>query len=84
MLVEARAFTAINHVVSSRMSVAPFVRVESPAAVGIGLHIVNQVVAQNGSLLDAQRVNAAHVAQHALADVVEMIELNEVVAAGRS
>src|SRR5438445_5922709 len=83
MLVEACAFAAINHVVLQHDAGAPFVRVESPAAVGIGLHIVNQVVAQNGSLLDAQRVNAAHIAQHTLADVVEMIEFDEVVAAGR-
>src|SRR2546422_1356035 len=44
---------------------------------------MDQVVAQDCSFLDAQRVNAAHIAQHALADVVEMIELDDVFTAGR-
>src|SRR6266513_2681895 len=40
---------------------------------------MDQGDAQDCSFLDAERVNPAHIAQHALADVVEMIELDEVV-----
>ena len=44
---------------------------------------MNQIVAQDRSLLNSQRVNAAHVAEHTLADVVKVIELDDVVVAGR-
>src|SRR5690242_10825859 len=82
MLVETRAFAVMNDVVFQQDVCAAFVRVESPAAVGERVYIVNQIISQDGSLLDSERVDAPHVAQHALADVVQMIELNHVVAAG--
>src|SRR5438128_596135 len=44
---------------------------------------VNQVVSEDGSLLDAQGVDATHVTQDALADVVEVIQLDDVLPAGR-
>src|SRR5437773_1730231 len=83
MLVEAGALAPVNHVVFEQDVGAPFVGVKSPAAVGVRLHVMDQIVAQDRSLLNSQRVNAAHVAEHTLADVVKVIELDDVVVAGR-
>src|SRR2546425_6214791 len=83
MLVKAGALAPVNHVVFEHDVRASFVGVKSPATVRVRPHVMNQIVAQDRSLLNSQRVNAAHVAEHALADVVKVIELDDVVPAGR-
>src|SRR5437667_3173540 len=70
VLVEPGAFATVNHVVLQHDVGAAFVRVKSPAAVGMRVHLMNQVVANYSPLLNAKRIDAAHVAEHTLADVV--------------
>ena len=65
------------------MWVGTLVVVESPAAVAIGIDVVNMVIADGGAVGDAEGVDATHVAQHALADVVDVIELDGVVVGER-
>src|SRR2546425_2685376 len=83
MLVKAGALAPVNHVVFEQDVGASFVGVKSPAAIRVRPHVMNQIVAQDRSVLNSQCVNAAHVAEHALADVVKVIELDDVVVAGR-
>src|SRR2546425_434660 len=83
MLVKAGALAPVNYVVFEHDVRARFVGVKAPAAIGVRPHVMNQVVAQDRSHLNSQRVNAAHVAEHALADVVKVIELDDIVVAGR-
>src|SRR5262245_53406609 len=83
MLVKPGAFAPVNHVVFEYDVRAPFVGVKSPTPVGVRSHVVNQIVAQDRPLLDSQGVNAAHVAEHALAYIMQMIELDDVVVTGR-
>src|SRR5436190_10047111 len=83
MLVKAGALAPVNHVVFEHDVRASFVGVKSPATIGVRPHVVNQIIAQDRSVLNSQGVNAAHVAEHALADVVKVIELDDVVVAGR-
>ncbi len=62
---------------------AALVQVDAPAAV-IGLaNVVDEVPAQDGARLDAERVDAAHVAEHALAQVVDVVALDAVAARDR-
>src|SRR2546427_6170346 len=82
MLVKTGAFAPVNHVVFKKDVCAPFVGVESPPTIGVRPHVMNQIVAQDRSFLNSQCVNAAHVAEHALADVVKVIKLDNVVVAG--
>src|SRR5688572_28027457 len=73
MLVKAGAFAAVNHVVFKDNAGASLIGVKPPAAIGVSSHVVNQIVAQDRSFLNSQRVNASHVADHSLADVMKVI-----------
>src|SRR5258706_345467 len=83
MLMEACALAAIDHIVLENNPTAALVGVKAPAAIGECVHVVNQIVAHDRSWLRSQRVNRAHIAQAKLADIMQMIELDDVRAAGR-
>src|SRR5438552_3506857 len=83
MLMKASALAAINNVVLQHNAAAPFIGVKAPAAVSEGVHIVDQIVAEHGARLRAKRINAAHIAEPEFADVVQMVELDDIRAAGR-
>src|SRR5438874_2410087 len=83
MLMKPGALAPIDDVALQDDSAAAFVGVEAPPAIGEGVHVVNEIVANNRARLRAERVNRAHVAEAKLADLVEMIELDQVGAAGR-
>jgi len=83
MLVEAGALGAIDDIVLPNDIRAAFIRIQTPAAVGEGVDVVDQIVADDGAALDAQCIDSAHVAEHKLADVVHVIELDDIFAAGR-
>src|SRR5438477_7719128 len=78
MLMKPGALAAINDVALQDNSAAAFVGVETPTAISEGVHVVNEVVANDGARLRAERVDRAHVAQPKLADVVQMVVLNQV------
>ena len=81
MLVETVALTAVNDVAFQHDSRTAFVGVKPPAAIDGDVHIVDEVIAENRAGLEAECVNAAHVAEHFLADIVEVIEFDDVSAA---
>src|SRR5438309_6692441 len=78
MLMKARALAAINDVALQDNSAAAFVGVEAPAAISEGVHVVDEVVANDRPRLRAECVDRAHVAQPKLADVVQMVVLDQV------
>ncbi len=76
VLVEAAGFGAVNDVIFHMDSGGAFVGVESPAAVAPGVDIVHDVVADGGTFGGAQGVDAAHIAEDAPADMVDMIKVD--------
>ncbi len=74
VLVEAAGLGAVDEVVLEENAGAAFVGIHSPAAVGIGIDVVEDVVADDGAFGGAERVDAAHVAQQAPAEVMDVIE----------
>ncbi len=83
MLVETGALAAIDDVAFEHDSGTAFVGVKAPRAVFEFRDVVNEVVAEDRSGLKAEGVDAAHVAEHPLPYVVEVIEFNDVAAARR-
>jgi hypothetical protein len=83
MLVETRVGAAVHDVVLHHDPGAAFVGVERPSAVAIAADVVEQVVPHDCPRLRAQGVDAAHVAEQPLADVVGVVELDDVVVARR-
>ena len=79
MLMESPGLGVVNDVVFGRHPARPLIKINSPPAVIERLHVVNQVVMQHAPRRQAERINPAHVAEHALADVVDMIPRNRVV-----
>ncbi len=65
MLVEAAGLGVVDEVVLQHDAGAALVGVEAPAAVGVGIDIVEDVVADDRAFGGPQRVDAAHVAEHA-------------------
>ena len=64
---------------------AAFVGVKSPSAAAIavvGIDVVDHVVADGGAGRNAQGIDAAHVAQHAPTEVMDVVELDLVVVCG--
>src|SRR5208282_3507093 len=82
MLVEPRALAPVNNIVLQHDTGAAFVSIKPPAAVAKDIDVVYQVVANDRAGLDAQSVNSTHVAQAPLADVVQVIEFDDVALAG--
>src|SRR5882762_5929950 len=83
MLVKSGALAAIDQIVLQQDSGATLICVETPSPVGESVDVVNQVVANDGARLRAERVNGAHVAQPGLADMMHMVELDNISTAGR-
>ena len=48
-----------------------------------GVYVVNEVSADNGARLVAQKVNAAHVGKQTVAQVIDVVLFNDIVAAHR-
>ena len=82
MLMKIGRTAAVNNVVFQRNTAATFVCVKSPTSVSQGVDVMNQIVAKNRARLEAERINPAHIAEHFLADIVEMIEFDDI-GAGR-
>ena len=57
-----------------------FVGVERPTAVKAAAYVVDQVVVNPGAGLDAEQIDAAHVAEQLLAEVVDVVEADPVFA----
>ena len=81
VLMEPGALDVVNQVVFHHDAGAAFVGIEPPSAVVVGINVVDVVVAHGGAWLGAQGVNAAHIAQHAPTEVVDVVELDLVVVA---
>lgn len=82
MLVEAARLRVVHDVVLQQYARAALVRVQAPPAVAVRVDVVHQVVALRRPRRDAERVDAAHVAQHARAEVVDVVVLDGVVVGG--
>src|SRR5687768_783615 len=72
-------FHVIDDVVLRDHSCCPLVEVDPPAAVIECVDVMNQVVMQHASWRKPERVNPAHVAEDALADLVNVIPCHRVV-----
>ena len=83
VLVEARALAPIHHIAFEQDSRASLVRVETPATVVVAGDVVDEVVPDDRSLLDAKGVHAAHVTEAPLPDMMKVIELDDVLLARR-
>src|ERR1035441_1852605 len=83
VLVKATILSVVDDIVLNPDLAAPFVRVDTPAAIGVARNIVAEIVPLHRSGLNAQRVDAAHVAQQAAANVIKIIEFDMVVGGGR-
>src|SRR5262249_45095517 len=83
MLVESCALAPINDIALEHNLRAAFIRIQAPTAVGEGVHVMDQVVADHRAFLNAKRINSTHVAQDGLADVVEVVELDNILTARR-
>ena len=79
-MLNGRELGVMHHVVLDQQMRGAFVVVNAPAAVVVGVHVVDVVVADDRARRDAERVDAAHVRQHA-ADVVNVVELDAIVLA---
>lgn len=58
---------------------AAFIRVNSPSAIIVGANIVNHVAHATAPGTDTQGINASHVAQDALADLVNAVVTDDIV-----
>ena len=74
VLVEAAGLGAVDEVVLEEDARAAFIGIHAPAAVGIGIDVVEDVVADHGAFGGAERIDAAHVAQQAPAQVMDVVE----------
>ena len=84
MLVEVGVGGAVADVVLDQDAGAALVGVDRQRARVVVVDVVHQIVAQHRPRRIAQAVDAAHVAEHAAADVVDVVELDHVVmGAGR-
>src|SRR5437868_96595 len=82
VLMESCALAAIDDIVLQNDSSAPLIRIKSPTAISERVHIMDQVVAHDRSCLRSECIYAAHVTEQAFADVVHVIELDHICAAG--
>jgi hypothetical protein len=67
VLVKTSALGVVDQIVFHRNAGAALVGIQSPAAVRVDVDIVKDVVADDCAFRRPQRINAAHVAQHAQA-----------------
>ena len=74
VLVEAACLNVVDQIIFHHDSGAALVGIESPAAVGVGIDIVKDVVSDDGALRRPKRINPAHVTEHTPADMVHVIE----------
>ena len=79
VLVEAAGLGVVHDVVFRHNVRRALVEVDPPAAIGGRQDVVNEVVRQAGAVLVAQRVDAAHVAEQAAPDVVDVVVFDDVV-----
>ena len=79
VLVVAAGLGVVDEVVLHHDAGAALVVVQPPAAVIVGIDVVDDVVADGGAGRGAEGVDAAHVAQHAPAEVMDVVELDLVV-----
>ena len=56
-----------------------FVEINAPPAVIVGSNVVDVVATDDGAGLDAKGVDAAHIAEHAATDVVDVIVLDMII-----
>src|ERR1019366_2162248 len=77
--VERRVLRVVDEVVLDHQVRGAFVEIDAPAAVIVRPDMVKVVAADNRSRLDAEGVDAAHVAEDAGPDVVDEIVLDAVV-----
>ena len=70
---EPATLGSVNKVVFHLDTCGSFVGVEPPSAVAVAFDVVNDISRYLGAGADSQAVNRAHVAEHALSDVVNMV-----------
>src|SRR5207249_3677455 len=83
MLMKSSALTPVDDVALKNNSAAPFIRVKAPAAVRERVDVVNEIIADHRAGLRAECVDRAHIAEPKLADIVQMIVLDQIGATGR-
>ena len=74
VLVEAAGLGVVNQVILHNDTAAALIGIKSPAAVGVGIDIVEDVIADDGAFGRAERINTAHVTEHTPAEMVHVIE----------
>src|SRR6267378_3329800 len=85
MLMKPAVSSAIDHVTLRENATAAFIKVNAPAPVTCGCHVMPEVVYDPRPRLFAQRVDASHVAKHGTVairfhtDMVDMVELDRVI-----
>jgi hypothetical protein len=82
VLMEAAVLGVVDEVVLEENAGGALVGVQPPAAIGIGVDVVEDVARDDRPLGRPERVNAAHVAEEAPAEVVDAIVREEVSLAG--
>lgn len=78
VLVVAAAFGVVDEVVFHEDAGAALVVVEAPSAVGVGDDMMDVVAADDGAFGGAEGVDGTHVAEEAIADVVDVVVCDEV------
>ena len=79
VLVEPTAVGTEHHVLLDQLVRAAFVRIDAPAAVAEAVDVVDSVRDQLGTRLNAEGLDATHVAEHALTNVRDLVPLNHIV-----
>lgn len=78
--IEGGILGVVHEVVLNEDVGGAFVEIDAPTAVVVGTDVVDVVAANDGAGLDAEGIDAAHVAEHAAADVVDVVVLDTIVA----
>jgi len=78
VLVESAGLSIVDQVVLQNDAGAALIGVESPAAVGISVDVVKDVIADDSPFRWSQRINSAHVTEHRLSDMVHVVEADGV------
>ena len=76
MLMKTPVANVVDQIILKQNPSTTFVRIQSPATVAGRIDIVDHIVADGRAFRGSQRIDAAHVAENAVANVMQVIELD--------
>ena len=82
MLVHASVLHVVHQIVLIKNPGASFIRVQTPATVTRRIYIMNQIVADDSAFGWTQRIHPAHVAEHFIAEMMQVVVFNSVALGG--